>query len=266
MYINEVLAQRIEAQQTQDEAATIEVLQHRFSVPSAHARPSLGGYAIQTGSGYPTNRGTGIGFQRTITPSEFNDFEAFYSAAGLPAELELCPFVDASLMTFVTQRCYTIYRFYNTYLLRLSPHEPSRFRSPMIDIHQVKEEECHLWARTVAGTTQADDPMVTLAQATFYRPSVMCFLSTIQGEVAGGAALSITNGIGTLSFMGTVPAFRRQGVQNALIAERLAEASAQGCDLALCSTDPGNQSQRNVQRHGFSLAYTVNFGIMWLEF
>jgi len=149
--------------------------------------------------------------------------------------------------------------FYNVYLLRLSSYEPSGSRSPAIDIHQVQEAECSLWAQTVIGTTRPDDPGVTLAQATFYRPGVLCYLATIQGEVAGGAALSITNGIGTFSFMGTVPAFRRRGVQHALIAERLAVAASQGCDLALCSTNPGNQSQRNVQRHGFSLAYTKVF-------
>lgn len=259
MYIDEILAQRIEAQQAQDEAATAKVLHHRFSIASAHARPFLGGYAIRTGVGYPTNRGMGIGFQRMMPLSEFENFEAFYGAVGLPAELELCPFADASLMTFIAQRCYTIYRFYNVYLLRLSSYEPSPSRSSAIDIHQVAEAECSLWAQTVAGTTRTEDPIVTLAQATFYRPGVLCYLATIQGEVAGGAALSITNGIGTLSFMGTVPAFRRQGVQHALIAERLAEASRQGCDLALCSTNPGNQSQRNVYRHGFSLAYTRVF-------
>lgn len=261
MYIDEILAQRIEAQQAQNEAATIDVLQNRYSVPSAHALPLLGGYAIRTGLGYPTNRGMGIGFQRTITPSDLEDLEAFYGAAGLPAELELCPFVDSSLMTLVAQRCYTVYRFYNVYLLPLRPwhNEPSRPRSPAIDIHQAKEEECHLWARTVVGPTQTDDPMLRLAQAIFYRPGVLCFLATIQRELAGGAALSMQNGIGTLFFMGTIPAFRRQGVQNALIAERLAVAEAQGCDLALCSTNPGNQSQRNVQRQGFSLAYTKVF-------
>ena len=39
IYIDEILAQRIEAQQAQDEAINVEVLQHRFYVASAHALP-----------------------------------------------------------------------------------------------------------------------------------------------------------------------------------------------------------------------------------
>lgn len=252
-------AQRIEAQQAQEEAATVDVLRHHFSVPSAHARPFLGGYAVRMGVGYPTNRGMGVDFQPTLRPSEWEDFEAFYAEVGLPAELELCSFTHPSFLAVVAQRGYTVFRFYNVYLLPLSASEHSGSRSPTIDIHQVTEAESALWAQTVAGTTRPEDPIVKLAQATFARPGVRCYLATIQGKVAGGAALSLTNGIGTLSFMATLPAFRRQGVQHALIAERLAVAAAHGCELALCSTNPGNQSQRNVQRHGFRLAYTRVF-------
>jgi ribosomal protein S18 acetylase RimI-like enzyme len=41
---------------------------------------------------------------------------------------------------------------------------------------------------------------------------------------------------------GTAPAFRRRGVQSAL--------------LALVTVQPGSRSQRNVQRRGFDLLYT----------
>jgi GNAT superfamily N-acetyltransferase len=259
MDVDERLAQRIETQQAQDEAATADILRLRFSTPSAHARPFLGGYAVRTGVGYPINRGMGVGFQPTIQPSEWEDFEAFYTAAGLPAELELCPLAHPSFLPLVAQRGYSVFRFYNVYLLPLSSSRRSSSRSPTIDIHQATETECALWAQTVAGTAHTEDPRVRLAQAAFSRPGVQCYLATMQGEVAGGAALSMSNGIGTLSFMATLPAFRHQGVQHALIAERLAVAAAHGCELALCSTNPGNQSQRNVQRHGFGLAYTKVF-------
>lgn len=259
MYIDQALAQRIEAQQAQGEAATVAVLQQRFAVPSACTLPLLGGYAIMTGPDYPVNRGIGVGCQETVSVADFQEFEELYNSAGLSPELELHPFVNTSFVKLVAQRGFSIYRFYNIYLLSLSSYVPERSRPLALDIHQVKEEESLLWSQTVAGTSQIDNPIVTLARATFYRPEVLCFLATFQGEVAGGAALSIQNGIGTLFFMGTVPAFRQRGVQAALLAERLAVAAERGCDLALCGTNPGNQSQRNVQRQGFSLAYTKPF-------
>jgi len=41
-----------------------------------------------------------------------------------------------------------------------------------------------------------------------------------------------------------------------LIAARLNEAIAQGCDLATASTLPGGVSQRNYERAGFEVVYT----------
>jgi len=37
---------------------------------------------------------------------------------------------------------------------------------------------------------------------------------------------------------------------------QLATAQEQGCDLALTITSPGSDSQRNMERSGFRLAYT----------
>jgi GNAT superfamily N-acetyltransferase len=52
------------------------------------------------------------------------------------------------------------------------------------------------------------------------------------------------------------PAFRRRGVQSALLAARVADATAAGCDLAAVTAQPGSPSHRNVQRRGFDLLYT----------
>ena len=50
-------------------------------------------------------------------------------------------------------------------------------------------------------------------------------------------------------------AFHR-GVQMALLQARLNTAREAGCDIAITLTTPGSASQRNVERAGFSLAYT----------
>lgn len=63
-------------------------------------------------------------------------------------------------------------------------------------------------------------------------------------------------GVALLCGSSTLPAHRRRGVQTTLLATRLAEAAAVGCDLAVVTTLPGSRSQHNVQRHGFELLYT----------
>src|SRR5213078_2392311 len=73
---------------------------------------------------------------------------------------------------------------------------------------------------------------------------------------AGGAGLHIADGIAQLAGSATAPAHRRRGIQSALLAARLMDAAAAGCDIAVVTTQPGSKSQQNVQRRGFHLLYT----------
>ncbi|HEY3004161.1 MAG TPA: GNAT family N-acetyltransferase [Kribbellaceae bacterium] len=67
---------------------------------------------------------------------------------------------------------------------------------------------------------------------------------------------SPTPGVAQLTGAATAPAHRRRGIQTALLAARLADATAAGCDVAVVTTQPGSKSQQNVQRRGFDLLYT----------
>ena len=59
-----------------------------------------------------------------------------------------------------------------------------------------------------------------------------------------------------LTGAGTLPAFRRRGVQRELIRRRLHDAERAGARYALVTTQPGSSSQANVRRSGFELAYS----------
>jgi len=82
------------------------------------------------------------------------------------------------------------------------------------------------------------------------------YLARLDGEVAGGAVMRIGDGLAQLCGAATLRAWRRCGVQAALLANRLAEGTAAGCDVAIVTTQPGSTSQKNVQRNGFELLYT----------
>jgi ribosomal protein S18 acetylase RimI-like enzyme len=66
----------------------------------------------------------------------------------------------------------------------------------------------------------------------------------------------VAGGIAQFTGAATKPAHRRRGIQTALLAARLADAAAAGCDLAVITTSPGTKSQQNAQRQGFDLLYT----------
>ena len=54
----------------------------------------------------------------------------------------------------------------------------------------------------------------------------------------------------------TLHEHRSRGLQQALLIERLHRAKELGCSLACVSADVANTSARNIQRAGFSVAYT----------
>jgi ribosomal protein S18 acetylase RimI-like enzyme len=68
--------------------------------------------------------------------------------------------------------------------------------------------------------------------------------------------MRIADGVAQLTRAATAPVFRRRGIQSALLAARLADATAAGCDIAVITVQPGSTSQQNAQRNGFDLLYT----------
>jgi ribosomal protein S18 acetylase RimI-like enzyme len=82
------------------------------------------------------------------------------------------------------------------------------------------------------------------------------YLALVDGSPAGAAMLTLDDDVGYLANASTLPAFRRRGVQGALIAARIADARAAGCEAVCSQAEFGSASQRNLERAGLSVAYT----------
>jgi GNAT superfamily N-acetyltransferase len=81
------------------------------------------------------------------------------------------------------------------------------------------------------------------------------YLAYLDGAVVGVASMFVHGEVALFNGAATLPAFRRRGVQNALVATRLADASALGCRFAAITTAPGSRSEGNAFRHGFTIGY-----------
>jgi hypothetical protein len=66
----------------------------------------------------------------------------------------------------------------------------------------------------------------------------------------------LADGVALLAGACTIPQWRKQGAQLALLQHRLHVAAEHGCDIAMVATLPGSASQRNAERRGFRVAYT----------
>ncbi len=135
-----------------------------------------------------------------------------------------------------------------------------RTRPPGVTVRAAQPDESKLWTLTVAqGFAEhfpVTQPILDVMEGFYYRATARCFLAYVNGEIAGGAAVSADRGVCGLFGASTLPTFRRRGVQSALLATRLAWAREKGCDLAVSIAQPGSISHRNIERNGFRVAYT----------
>lgn len=226
------------------------------------------GVVLLLGPGMFVNRAMAVGLAGPVDDELAHRVEQLSAEAGVPPAFELSPAIDDSLIDLLGRRGYRLTGFRTILLAGLGAvadvAAPSS-AGPDIDISPV-EDDCALaaWqanARTGFELTDAETQQVSdrFSAARYRTAGEHLFLVRIDGEVAGGGSLTIRDGLATLGGMATAPAFRRRGVQSALVAHRLRFATDHGCDLARVGADPGTSSERNLQRLGFTIAYSQVF-------
>jgi GNAT superfamily N-acetyltransferase len=227
--------------------------------PETHStvKAVAGGFAIYAGGGSPANRAVGLGLHGPITQADLDLVHEFYGRLHAAPRLDLCPLADPSLLNLLNQNGYRLEHFFNVLARPLSDQDAA---VSALRITQATPEEAELWIRTTAqGFTGEEDPPqadLDVLKPNFHSADATCFFARLDDEPAGGGAMFVHDGVAELGSASTRPAFRRRGVQMALLQARLAAARKSGCDLAASMTEPGSDSQRNMIRVGFRLAYT----------
>jgi hypothetical protein len=213
---------------------------------------------VYGGPDRPVNRTIGLGMTAPVSAADLEAVEEFYRVRGAPIRVDLCPLADPTLVDLLRERRYIIERHVSILALPLPAELPAQ--DPTIEITRATAADAALWLRVSArgfDATETPDPQTLAVLApNFYSANAACYFARIDGEPAGTGGLYDHGGVAELGGASTLVAFRRRGVQIALIARRLADAHAAGCDTALVITTPGTTSQRNMQRLGFVLAYT----------
>jgi GNAT superfamily N-acetyltransferase len=254
LFCDIALAARIEKAEARFIAASGEAARVRTR-SSGFATPIAGGVASYVEPGSPLNKIAGLGF------------------AGLP-ELPLDPslpvevssLADPALLEMLAGRGYRLVSFENV-LGRALGGPVESVTPPGVEVAASGDDEFEHWLDVVVeaslhpdteGVPWAEEfPREILENAKRDMGAlVRRYLARLGGVPAGGGSMHLTEGIAQLTGAGTAPAFRRRGIQNALLSARLADATAAGCDVAVITVQPGSRSQQNAQRRGFDLLYT----------
>ncbi len=223
--------------------------------------PICGGHMIFAGLNSPIGRAVGMGFDGPVKESDLERLEAFYRSHHAPAQLDICPLSDASLLELVKARGYGIAEL-NNVLYRTLENLEAFSPSPEIKILPGRPEEALQFSQIVTRSffENGNEPagFAEMLAPMFQCERTLTFFAQMgQIPVAGAAGMMIPeHGTFALFGAGTLPEFRGRGLQTTLLKTRLQAAADAGCELAVVVTNGGSASQRNCLRLGFQVAYS----------
>jgi GNAT superfamily N-acetyltransferase len=259
-------------------AQRIERAEIRLIVDAGHAaqaRSATIGFAIPIAGGVasfaepdsPFNKVVGLGFAGVPDSDELDVIEKAFAAHGAPTQVELAHLAEPGVGELLSDRGYRLESFENVLGIALDGY-PDIATPPGIEVRLSTDAELDAWIAVVTDGAMHPDTQglpwhdefpreaIENAERDFAAAGGTRYAAFRDGVLAGGADFRITDGIAQLAGAATTPSHRRHGVQTALLAARLTDARAAGCDIAVITTQPGSKSQQNAQRRGFDLLYT----------
>jgi ribosomal protein S18 acetylase RimI-like enzyme len=266
LFCDLTLAGRIEKAEAQFIASYSEAARRRRGDQDGFAIPLGGGIACYAEPNSPLNKVAGLGFADGPDRTELDTIERAFTDRSAPVHIEIAGLADPTLLELLAERGYRLISFENV-LGRALDGTIEQLAPAGVDVNLSRDDEFDTWLDVVVEATLHPDTQGVPWQEEFPREIlenaerdaaglVQHYLARLDGIPAGGGSMRIADGIAQLTGAATAPAFRRRGIQSALLSTRLADATAAGCDIAVITVQPGSKSQQNAQRRGFDLLYT----------
>ena len=220
------------------------------------------GMALFAGAGSPLTQALSLGIPGPVSGSDLDRIEAFLLPGGRGApQVELSPFAHPTAAALLAERGYRIVEWQLAWT-RAAPAEPVASPHPAppgVEVRRVRRGEEDTCLRAILSgfleTEEVPDDALVLMRPGAFAGGHELWMALVDGEPAGGGTLSWADGIAFVNGCGVRPRHRRRGAQGALIRARLDRARELGCDVIASTTLPGTPSRRNMERHGFRVAY-----------
>jgi GNAT superfamily N-acetyltransferase len=205
------------------------------------------------------NRVVGLGIGTPATEAMLDAIIQHYDAAAVPRFfVQLSPAASpAALFEWIGRRGL---RHYNNWMkLFRSVGDPPEVATSL-HVERMGPEHARTFADLVAPAFDWPDAVRPWMARIVGRPGWHHYIAFDGDTPAATAAMHVTGRYGYLGPAATHPDFRRRGAQSALIARRLRDAAALGCEMLISETaedrpDDPSPSFRNMRRAGFQVAY-----------
>jgi hypothetical protein len=220
-----------------------------------------GTMAVFDGAESPLTQTFGLGMQRPADDELLAAIEAFFAERGAPTHHEVSPHAGVETFARLVARGYQPVELSNVTVQELSSlpapaPSTSGLRVRVID----PVADGATWIDTCVAGWATDEAaaafMLTIARVNIANRSMIHYVVEDGGTPVGTGSMGIVDGVALLAGASTIPSARGRGAQALLLATRLHDARARGCDVAMMVAAVGSQSQRNAERNGFRVAYT----------
>ena len=230
------------------------------------SRPFAGGIAARSTPGSWCNYAVGFGFDAPLTRAEVEDIIHWYEEKGIEPRLEAHPFQHAETLALLEELKFVTRHFEFVYYRAFDAHThaaPVVSTPPELSVRVVDKTNAVAMRQYVTiamsgfypeGTSPAEDD-VRLALKGASGPNSVGVVAWMGDTPIGAGGSAVTGDVAALFGASVLPQYRRQGVQQALLAARLNLAANAGAKIATISSLPGAITERNVRRMGFQVAY-----------
>jgi len=213
------------------------------------AIPVAGGYAIYV-TGTRLDFALGAGSTRALRADDLTVVEEFYAARAHPARFELDEAVLARDGALLRARGYAEEDETLAVL-----EGPVAAAAPPGSVTVRTTTNRRAWTELAARAFQYDADDAAVMRRTLQTTAAaahVLVIASLDGDDAGAAALGISGDTALLWSAAVLPAFRRRGVHQALVAARLAIAHERGASAAALKTVADSPVERSAQKFGFA--------------
>src|SRR5262249_14838873 len=150
-----------------------------------------GGHMMFAGLNSPIGHAAGIGFDGPMTPADLGSLEAFYRSHNAPAQLDICPLTDPSVLELVSSRGYGIFALNNVLFCPIDSHDA--VENPKgIDIRRSNPAEAGVFSELLTHCFfEKEKPPADFAAMLaplFHFPECLTFIATTDGVPIAAAA------------------------------------------------------------------------------
>ena len=206
------------------------------------------------------NRAIGLGINTPATEAQIDAIIDAYKAANvLRFFVQVSPYAQPeNIQEMLKQKGFSHYNNWaKLYRKADAPMPPVQTCLTVVEIGAAQAEE---YGKLIVQCFEWDERLTGVMAGTVGAPGYKNYFALDGNKPVGAAALYVNDRYASMAIAGTLPGHRGKGAQSALLARRIADAQALGCQHIISETaeekaDKPVASYRNMRRMGFELAY-----------